>query len=48
MRLVFGDESLVDLETYFETGWDDFIDELNVMISELNAEYDLYLDPIDY
>ncbi|MFC2089541.1 hypothetical protein ACFLT1_02100 [Bacteroidota bacterium] len=47
-RLVFGDGSLVDLETYFENGFDEFIAELNSMISELNSEYDMDFDPIDY
>lgn len=47
-RLKFGDGSLVDLETYFEEGFEDLIKEINAMISDLNTEYDLDIDPIEY
>jgi len=47
-RLIFGDGSLVDMETYFEEGFEDFIKEINAMISDLNTDYDLDIDPIDY
>ena len=47
-RLVFGDGSLVDLETYFEQGFEDFVAEINSMIRDLNGQYDLDLDQIDY
>lgn len=47
-RLVFGDESPIDLETYFEDGFHDFIGEVNSMIFELNSKYDWDIDPIDY
>jgi hypothetical protein len=47
-RLVFGDGSLVDLETYFEQGFEDFVAEINSIISDLNAEYELGIEPIDY
>lgn len=47
-RLVFGDGSLVDLETYFEEGFEDFVAELNGIISDLNNKYDWYLDEIEY
>lgn len=47
-RLVFGDGSPIDLETYFENGFNDFIAEINTLISELNTEYDWDLDEVDY
>ncbi len=47
-RMVFGDGSLVDLETYFEEGFEDLVDELNGIISDLNNKYDWDLDPIEY
>ncbi len=48
LRLKFGDGSYVDLETYFEEGFDDFIKELNYIIVDLNSDYDLDIDLIDY
>lgn len=47
-RLKFGDESMVDLETYYEEGFEDFIDQVNSILWELNGEHDLDLDPIEY
>jgi hypothetical protein len=47
-RLKFGDGSLVDLESYFEEGFEDFVSELNSMIMELNSEYLWELELIDY
>ena len=47
-RLVFSDGSLVDMETYFEEGFEDFVDELNDIISDLNNKYDLELEEIEY
>ncbi len=47
-RLKFGDESTVDMETYFEEGFSDFIGEVNAIIFELNSEYDWDLDPLEY
>ncbi len=48
IRLKFGDGSLIDLETYFEEGFEDFIDEINAMIAELNGEYDWGLEQLEY
>jgi hypothetical protein len=39
MRLKFGDGSVIDLDTYFEDGFNDFIDELNRFIDDINSEY---------
>jgi hypothetical protein len=47
-RMVFGDGSMVDLETYFEEGFEDFVAELNGIISDLNNKYDWDIDPIEY
>jgi hypothetical protein len=47
-RLVFGDGSYVDLETYFEDGFERLVGEINAMIDELNEQYDAGLDRIDY
>ena len=43
-KLTFGDGSPIDVATYFEDGFDDFIDELNSFIDDLNADYDLGLE----
>jgi hypothetical protein len=48
MRLVFGDGSLVDLETYFENGFEQFVAQINTMISDLNSKYNWDLEPVDY
>ena len=47
-RLVFGDDSRIDLETYFEEGFNDFIDEVNTLIGELNSDYEWDVEPIEY
>ncbi|MFW5762328.1 MAG: hypothetical protein ACOCXH_15240 [Cyclobacteriaceae bacterium] len=47
-RFKFGDGSKVDAETYFGDGFDSFMAEVNNMINELNKEYDLMLDPVEY
>jgi hypothetical protein len=47
-RLVYGDGSLVDLETYFEQGFEDFIAEINGMIDDMNSKFNWDLDHMDY
>ena len=47
LRFIFADGSKVDAETYFEEGFDDFIDALNDFITELNEEYDAEIDLIE-
>ena len=47
-RLVFGDGSLVDMETYFEEGFEDFVAEINGIISDLNSKYDWDIDEVEY
>lgn len=47
-RLTFSDGSPIDIETYFDNGFDSFIDEVNSLINDLNTEYDLGLEPVDY
>ncbi|MCF8226038.1 MAG: hypothetical protein K9J30_09175 [Bacteroidales bacterium] len=47
-RLKFGDGSLVDMETYFEDGFEQVVAEINNMIYDLNSEYDLGIDTIEY
>jgi len=47
-RLVFGDDSRIDLDTYFEEGFNDFIDEVNTLIAELNGDYEWDIEPIEY
>jgi len=43
-RFIFGDESTVDSETYFSNGFENFINEINLFIDELNEEYGAELD----
>lgn len=47
-RLTFGDGSPIDMETYFDEGFDTFVDELNDLLDDINSDYDTDLEPIDY
>ncbi|MCF8378909.1 MAG: hypothetical protein K9H49_04980 [Bacteroidales bacterium] len=47
-RFVFSDGSTIDAETYFDEGFENFVDEINALIADINAEYDANIDPIDY
>ena len=47
-RLTFGDESLIDLETYFDSGFNDFITELNGLINDINSDYEVGLENVEY
>lgn len=48
LRLTFNDGSPIDVETYFDNGFDSFVNELNGLINDLNSEYELDLDPVEY
>jgi hypothetical protein len=48
LRFVFHDGSKIDAETYFNEGFGSFISELNKYFEELNSEYDLDFEPIEY
>jgi hypothetical protein len=47
-RLTFGDDSPIDLETYFDEGFDTFINQLNDLLDDINSDYDTDMEPIDY
>jgi hypothetical protein len=47
-RLTFNDGSPIDLDTYFNSGFDSFVDELNAFITSVNSDFDLDMDLIDY
>lgn len=50
-RLVFGDDSKVDAETFVKTGFSKFFDEVNAFIKEMNTlygDYGLDMDEVDY
>jgi hypothetical protein len=47
-RLTFKDGSPIDAETYFNAGFNSFVNELNRLIRDINSEYDLGIDPVDY
>jgi len=47
IRFVYADGSKVDATTYANEQLDDFIDELNAFILEINADYDVEIEPID-
>ena len=47
-RLTFSDGSPIDVETYFDNGFNSFVNELNGLINDLNSEYELDLDPVEY
>lgn len=46
VRMVFGDDSPVDMETYFDTGFDDVISAMNEMIRDINSKYDAGLETL--
>jgi hypothetical protein len=48
LRLTFNDGSPIDVQTYFDDGFDNFVDEMNGLISDINSEYDLEIEPIEY
>jgi hypothetical protein len=48
LRLTFGDGSPIDVETYFDNGFNSFVSELNGLITDINSEYDLEIDPVQY
>ena len=47
-RLTFADESVVDMGTYLNAGFNNFIDELNGLITDFNANYDMNITLITY
>lgn len=47
-RLTFADGSPIDFETYLNEGFDSFVRELNSLIDDINTDYDLGIDPVDY
>ena len=47
-KFIFPDGSSVDADTYFEDGFGDLVDQINDFIGELNTDYNLGADPIDY
>jgi hypothetical protein len=48
LRIVFADDSEVAMDTYFNQGFDEFIDSVNDLINDINTDYDGEIDPIDY
>ncbi|MCG8698232.1 MAG: hypothetical protein MI922_09270 [Bacteroidales bacterium] len=47
IRFEFADGTKMDPETFVEEGFGDLIDEMNDFINELNAAYDLDMEPIE-
>jgi hypothetical protein len=47
-RLIFNDDSPIDMETYFDNGFGSFVSELNNLIYDLNSKYEWDLVPVDY
>ena len=39
-RLTFGEDSPIDMETYFNEGFDTFVNALNDLIQDINSDYD--------
>ncbi len=48
VRFIFADESKVDAETYFGEGFSELIDEVNKFIKDINADYDVDIEPMEY
>jgi len=47
LRFIFADESTVSAEMYFETEFDNLIEEINDLIDDFNAEYGAEIDPVE-
>lgn len=47
-KFYFPDGSSVDADTYFENGFGDLVTQINQFIAELNTDYNLGAEPIDY
>jgi hypothetical protein len=47
-RLTFKDGSPIDLDTYTNSGFGNFVTELNGLINDINSEYDLGIETVDY
>jgi hypothetical protein len=47
-KLTFSDESAIAIDTYFNNGFDDFVNELNSFINNINSDHDLDIDPVEY
>lgn len=47
-RLTFGDGSPVDMQTYFEEGFEDFVTEINELIQDINTDFGTEIDPVVY
>jgi len=47
-RMVFGDDSKITAETYFEEGFSSFFDKVNELIGTINETYDADIDPVVY
>jgi hypothetical protein len=48
MRFIFKDGSKADMESYFNAGFGDLVNNLNEFIIDLNYDYKLGIDPIEY
>jgi hypothetical protein len=48
MIMVYADGSKVDMETYFDTGFNDFVTEVNKLITQLNTDFGFGLEPMEY
>jgi hypothetical protein len=48
LRFVFADGSKSDAATYFGEGFGDFFTSLNNFVDEINQEYDVNIDHVDY
>ena len=46
MRFVFRDGSKIDPDTYFKTGFQDLIDQINQLVDEINNDYQTSLDHV--
>lgn len=47
-NFIFVDGSSVDADVYFDDGFGSLVDQINDFLEELNAEYDLGAEPIEY
>jgi hypothetical protein len=48
LRLTFNDGSPIDVETYFDSGFNGFVDEMNNFITGVNSDFNTSIEPIIY
>jgi hypothetical protein len=48
LRLTFADGSPIDVQTYFDSGFNNFVNELNIFITGVNSDFNVDIQPVEY